>query len=450
MKKTLLARLNRLHEKIGDFWWYSLMIFCAARAADCLNVFVGLWLVPKYVPPSELGAVQPLTSFASLLAIPAGVFASTFRQELSNLAVRRDFGKMKTLMRGVFVATAVFFFCALVVAKIVLPSFLWRIRVAEGSLGLVILAAAFSGPVATIYSTPLQALKKFKATSAIHVLSAPIRLAVMLVAMPYRALVGYFVGQTSTPTFSIVASVLALKKELSVRAEPYWNSGVVRRFGKLFFLFGASSFAGALAALAESTIIRQRLPEADSAAFYIITRFSDIGSYLTNTLMFTIFPFTAELAARGRSTNSLVVKASAAIALTNALLAAFFWMFGRQIIALIPHGDVYAEFFWAIPFMLLVNTINAASGLYTTAEASANRFGYVWYTIPIAIAYAAAIVCVTGWGYFKPHMPQAVNSLVESINILSLHSMLVWMTVAATVRLVCCVVHARARREFMV
>ena len=133
MKKTLLARLNRLHEKIGDFWWYSLMIFCAARAADCLNVFVGLWLVPKYVPPSELGAVQPLTSFASLLAIPAGVFASTFRQELSNLAVRRDFGKMKTLMRGVFVATAVFFFCALVVAKIVLPSFLWRIRVAEGS-----------------------------------------------------------------------------------------------------------------------------------------------------------------------------------------------------------------------------------------------------------------------------------------------------------------------------
>lgn len=447
MKNSWLTPLNRLHAKIGDFWWYSLMIFCAARAADCLNVFVGLWLVPKYVPPAELGAVQPLTSFASLLAIPAGVFASTFRQELSNLAVRRDFGKMKTLMRGVFIATAVFFFAALVVAKIVLPSFLWRIRVAEGSLGLVILAASFSGPVASVYSTPLQALKKFRATSAIHVLCAPIRLAVMLVAMPYRALVGYFVGQASTPTFSVVASVLALRKELSVRAEPYWNSGVVRRFGKLFFLFGASSFAGALASLAESTIIRQRLPEADSAAFYIITRFSDIGSYLANTLTFTIFPFAAELAARGRSTNSLVVKASAAIALTNALLAAFFWMFGRQIIAFIPHGDVYAEFFWAIPFMLLVNTINAASGLYTTAEASANRFGYVWYTIPIAIAYAAAIVCVTGWGYFKPHMPQAVNDFVASINIRSLSTMLVWMTAVAVVRLAFCGAHARRVRK---
>ena len=61
------ALLQRLHARLGDFWWYSLMIFMAARAADCLNVFVELWLVPKYVPPSELGAVQPLTNFASLL-----------------------------------------------------------------------------------------------------------------------------------------------------------------------------------------------------------------------------------------------------------------------------------------------------------------------------------------------------------------------------------------------
>ena len=81
MKNKVYSLLGRLHAKIGDFWWYSLMIFCAARAADCLNIFVGLWLVPKYVPPSELGAVQPLTSFASLLAIPAGVFASFRRGE---------------------------------------------------------------------------------------------------------------------------------------------------------------------------------------------------------------------------------------------------------------------------------------------------------------------------------------------------------------------------------
>ncbi len=64
------ALLDKLHARMGDFWWYSLMLFCACRAADLLNAFVGLWLVPKYVDPSELGAVTPLGNFAGLLALP--------------------------------------------------------------------------------------------------------------------------------------------------------------------------------------------------------------------------------------------------------------------------------------------------------------------------------------------------------------------------------------------
>ena len=59
----------KLHAKLGDFWWYSLVLFCAGRTADVLNAFVGLWLVPKYVDPSELGAVMPLTQFANFLVL---------------------------------------------------------------------------------------------------------------------------------------------------------------------------------------------------------------------------------------------------------------------------------------------------------------------------------------------------------------------------------------------
>ena len=51
--------LKKLRTRLGDFWWYSLMLFCAQRSADAMNVFVGLYLVPKYVGPAELGAVMP-------------------------------------------------------------------------------------------------------------------------------------------------------------------------------------------------------------------------------------------------------------------------------------------------------------------------------------------------------------------------------------------------------
>ena len=126
------ALLGRLHSRMGDFWWYSLMLFCACRLADLLNAFVGLWLVPKYVDPSELGAVTPLANFAGLLAMPVAVFAMTFRNEVSRLSIEREFGRLKTLIRTVFIAAGVFLFVAIVVARFTLPMFLERIRIVEG------------------------------------------------------------------------------------------------------------------------------------------------------------------------------------------------------------------------------------------------------------------------------------------------------------------------------
>ena len=59
----------------------------------------------------------------------------------------------------------------------------------------------------------------------------------MLITMPFRALSGYFIGQASVPVFSMAASVIALKKELSVKAEPYWEKETVKKFSKLFAAF---------------------------------------------------------------------------------------------------------------------------------------------------------------------------------------------------------------------
>ena len=215
------------------------MLFCACRVADVLNAFVGLWLVPKYIDPAELGAVMPLTNFANFLAIPAAAFANTFRNELTRLSVSHEYGKLKSLMRGVFVATAVFLFTAIVIARFTLPIFLERIRIVEGSLGLIIIVASFVSTTCPVYSNALQALKKFKAHSILSAISAPVRLAAMLIAMPFRALSGYFVGQVAQPAFVIAGDVFFLRKELAVPAEPYWNRSVFRRFAILLTIFAA-------------------------------------------------------------------------------------------------------------------------------------------------------------------------------------------------------------------
>lgn len=428
--------LEKAHARLGDFWWYSLMLFCACRLADVLNAFVGLWLVPKYVGPSELGAVMPLSTFAGFLAIPIGVFANTFRNELSTLAINRKFGQMKSLMRGVFVASVLFLVLAIVICRFALPSFLSRIRVNAGSLGVLILLASFIGAIAPIYSNALQALKKFKANSLINFICAPVRLVTMLVAMPYRAISGYFVGQASTPAASMIISVIGLRKELSVPAEPYWNTNVLRRFSGLFLAFGVMAVASGVGALVESTVLRQRLPELDSAAYYMVTRFSEIATYLSSVFCFTIFPFTAENAARGKDPRPLIIKTSLAVLATNALLAASYGLFGTAILSLLPNGSEYSAYSWAMPWTVGIVSISCINNLYTTGEVSASRFGFLKWSAPIDILYAIALLLVTGHGYFSGLIPKSASEFLTSHNITTLSTMLWWMSAPNLLRLV--------------
>ena len=423
------------------------MLFCACRAADLLNAFVGLWLVPKYVDPSELGAVQPLTQFANFLAIPVAAFANTFRNELTRLSIGKEYGKLKTLMRGVFAATAVFLFLAIVVARFVLPAFLERIRIVEGSLGLVIIAASFVGAVAPIYSNALQALKKFKAQSLLSVVGAPVRLVAMLITMPFRALTGYFVGQAATPVFSIIASVVALRKELSVKAEPYWTNDVIRRFSKLFATFAAIGIVDGFYLLVEATIIRQRLPDLDSAGYYMATRFSEIAGFLSATLAFTIFPFAAEKSADGKDTRSLVVKSLLANACFCLILALPFLFFGETILSLLPNGNLYYSYWWSVPWLIGITFLSSIIGFYMTIKFAANSFGFLKWYLPLDIAYPSILLIVTGHGYIANFIPASITEFLCTHNVHSLKTMLCWMTVISTIRASICLSEITTQRK---
>ena len=430
--------LAKLHTKLGDFWWYSLMLFCACRIADVLNVFVGLWLVPKYVDPSELGAVLPLTQFANFLAIPIAAFANTFRNEVSRLSLNKEFGKLKTLMRGVFIASAIFIFFATVIAHFILPAFLNRIRIVEGSLAIIIIATSFVSAIAPIYSNALQALKKFREQSVLSIVGAPIRLITMLIAMPFRALTGYFVGQTSVPAFNIIASIFCLKKELSAPAEPYWDKNTVKKFSRIFFIFLISGLAGGFSLVTEATIIRQQLPDLDSAGYYMATRFSEIAGLLACTLTFTIFPFAAEKAEKGENLQPLIIKALIANAFFCLIAAIPFVIYGKEILSLLPHGEQYANYWWSIPWLIGLCFLSSIVSFYTTSEVSANRFDYLKWYLPLDLSYPVLLIIVSNYGHLNGIIPHSWTEFLNFNNINSLQNMLLWMTASTVIRSLGC------------
>ena len=80
--------LDRVHAKLGDLWWYTALLFVAQRLGDAVNMVLGLWLVPKYVPMQELGAVLPLSSEYTRFSSSVRLFCvrktgSTIRIEFS-------------------------------------------------------------------------------------------------------------------------------------------------------------------------------------------------------------------------------------------------------------------------------------------------------------------------------------------------------------------------------
>jgi hypothetical protein len=167
----------------------------------------------------------------------------------------------------------------------------------------------------------------------------------------------------------------------------------------------------------------------------MVTRFSDIASFLYSAIVFTLFPFSAELAARGKDLRPLLLKASAATTLFCGAAAILFALAGRPLLEIPPHGSAYADYWWAIPWIIGINALNYITSFYTTIEIAANRFGYMRWMAPLSLFYPLALLAVTGRGYFIGFLPEwAMNALTE-LNVTSINGILGWMTAIAALKL---------------
>lgn len=439
--------LLTVRTRLGDFWWYTALQFSATRCGDFINAFIGLWLVPKYVGMDDLGAVLPLASFATFLAMPVSVFSTAFVKHVNVLAMQGEWGKLKTMLRSVFVAAGAFLVFAFLAVQFVLPLVLERVRVAKGTLGVVIVASALVGTVAPIYLNTLQVMKRFKEVTVINFFCAPIRLVVMLVTMPVRALTGYFVGQSAGPCFQIGASVYALRRELgsSIKAEPYWTKPVIRAFMKYMFFIALAMFAGSLVNFVEPLVIRQRLSEVDSAAFYMISRFAEIGSYLGLTLSTILFPYVSEASEAGGSGNKIIIRSMVGALAFGVVCAAGLGLFGKVAFSFLPNGETYAQYVPELVGLTLVLSASVAVGCFTTGEVAANRFAWLWWYVPVYLLYTAFLFVVTGHGYLQGILPDSMVDAIASLNACRLRFVLGAMAVFVVVRMLFAMAQLRLR-----
>ena len=376
---------------MDGFLKHAILLFLAMRLGDMVNVAAGMWFVPKFVKPEDIGAVLPLASFATFLSLPMFAFAMTVMKETAWLAANRERGKVKSLLSGVFVATAVIMIVVIAVSAVVMPHFLDAIGVSEAGTGLLVIVAAFFGCVAPIYTDALQSLRRFGALATIEAVGSVVRFAVMLAVMPFKALAGYFAGQAALPVFRMLGSVFALRSELTVPSEPFWNRVTFRRVATAFVAILAYQAIPLASSLVEQTVLRTSFPARDSAGFYMVSRFADFLYCLTFPLLLVMFPYTASSAQKGTPTAPYVVRCSAVTLVAASLAAIVYFFFGVRLLSLMPNGAEYIDYAVYMPWLVLSNALTSCQVFYANAEVSAGRFGFLWWLAPLHLVYGAAL-----------------------------------------------------------
>lgn len=399
-----------------NFAAHALWVFLALRLADAVNIASGMWFVPKYISGEDIGAVLPLSTFATFLSLPLFAFAMTAMKESAVLSAAGEKGRLKSLLSGVFTAAGGAVVLGLFVAAFLMPRFMDLIGLSADGVGFAVVAAAFLGCVAPVYTDALQATKRFRALGLIEIGASAVRFAVMAALMPIKALLGYFSGQAAQPISRIFLSLFALRKELMVKSESYWNRGNLKRFSALFSLILVYQAVPMAVALLEQYVIRTSMSARDSAGYYMASRFSDFLFYLTFPLLIVSFPYTA-LAKDGSSRMKYVLSCSA-ITLFVAFLAALIYVFfGSRLLGILPNGIKYLEYSSLMPHLVIITALTSVQVFATNAEVSVGNFRFLRWFIPLHLVYISAFFAFVRFGELK-----------------SLTDILVWLWVIAVAR----------------
>jgi O-antigen/teichoic acid export membrane protein len=412
----LLAIKNRLKARLGELWWYTIAIFVAQMVGSLINTVIGLWLVPKYVPQQELGAVLPLASIGGLMGLPLTILMTPFLSFLTRYMAQGEAGKVKALLRDVFLLTLFLFVSVSGISWLFMPLVFERMRVQDGSLSALVVFFGLIGALAPLFTTALQALKKFRMISVFGFFGAIIRLITLLVALPIRGLSGYFVGQITPLVFGIVATLFELRKYVGrgVKAVAYWNEDwkSILKFTAWNALF---TLVWHLMGTTEGFVIRHRLPDIDSAGYYMISRFAEISFYITMATSVVLFPLIAESHEKKlRQENRLLLQSSGFSCVAGFAFAVLITPVVGFIFELKSDWEAYLPYTKYLFVVCLIHVIRGSVNSFLVYKIAKHEFDFIPCFVFVPMLEVIVLYNLTGYMFFSPWFPVSwINAIAE-------------------------------------
>lgn len=427
--------LKNIKNKIGDLWWYSAILFFASRSGDLIQAFIGIWLVPKFVGPKELGAIMPIQQLSGLLTVPITAVTIVFAKFVNSYATRGEYGKVKSFIRDTAISSVIIFLFCMATAYLILPQFYSRLNITSGALTILILASGFIGNISQLYTSALQGLKKFNILTAISFIGAPIRLITLIVFMPFRALSGFVLGQTTPAATSSIVAAFSIRREFyAVKTDTTWRQDIPAIVKYLIPICAFLAFT-TLSGTIYNTIYRQRLPEIESAAYYMLSRLAEIANYVGTTMIVVLFPLASEAHEMKREKPSILRHTIFATAITTGLLAIIFAFSGHFIFSLSKIWSVYLPYSYLLPWTTIIFGTSSIIGSVISYEIACRRFCFAFSIAAFSLLTTFIMATFTGYEFFRGFLPNQIIDWISAHNLSSLSRMTWFALVSAGIQL---------------
>ncbi len=445
---TVPQLVRRLRALLGPLWWYAALLFCVNRLGDVVNLYTGAFLIPRFVPEEDLGAVRPLLLLAGFVATPVGLLVTPAEKYFNVFAERNEPGRARLLFRRCVAATLLFL--ALVGALVALrPGFFMR-RWGIGDSRLLV-AAVLLGAATTLRPLFLAAARAFKRFSAVVWAGVPapfVRLVVILLVARAWPLQGYLAAQIASELPALL--VLGLSIFLFFRA----RRAVPESFGGfrgemfryavplLFFnlLTNAQGFV-------EAWVIRQRLPPEVSAADYLVEMLAVLPFYFGDAITAFLFPVLSSKHEHGEDTSRTLVQSMVVSAFLGLGSTCLLFVVAPPVFAARADWAVALPFAALVPLVALGKTFRMVTNCFLLHEQACRRFRFLAYYLPVFALLSAGLYAYAGMEFFLPRLPASLASRLAALPPLSLPLVLSWTAAGHAVTLLCVFVHLSLRRK---
>lgn len=427
---------QRCRSRLGDLWWYTLLAFIVHRLGEVINLVIGLWIVPKYLPADQLGAVLPLMSIGAFIGFPIAIVLLPVGKFLNVFATKEEYGKVKALLTDSCAISLLFAIGIAIWLFISGDGILERMHVTDRRIFIPIAGFAIITCIDPIIQSAQRALKCFNALIISGFIAPYVRLVGMLLLLPGLGALGYLSAQLAMSlTGVLIGSFVIFRLFLSLgKRESYfghWREMLLYSMPLLVL-----TLAARVQMPVETFVIRHRLPLDVSAGYYYSTMFGAIPGYITSALMLVLGPIISEKFEKGQSTEKIfqqsilfnILIGGASLALIALVVPYVFTLPGPW-----AEYQEYSRYVWQVGLLAIIKGLQ---GIFMTHENACRRFRYVWYIVPLYLIEAGVIYSLPAWQVFKPYLPNALWSWVDSQWVLSLQSFLTLIIAFNTIFLI--------------